>query len=234
MPVPKIRLGDWGGRGKNGSGAGLPVAVEREFDDESGLVQRAQGGSLEAFGELIGRYERALFNFLRMRSGGGDADVEDLTQETFLRAWRYIDNYDPRWRFGTWLFTIGIRVAITEFRRGERNAAAVAGLAELSGRVSAESGSGLTDGGNGRLSESEGEGGESIWEIARRVLSEDERTILWLRYGEDLSAAEIGRIVGKKTVGVRVILHRARVRLRSAMVVGDDGVGIGAEVRREE
>ena len=59
------------------------------------LAIRAQRGSLEAFGRLVALFEGRLFNFL-LRRVGSRVDAEDLTQETFLRAWRRIRSYRSR------------------------------------------------------------------------------------------------------------------------------------------
>jgi RNA polymerase sigma-70 factor (ECF subfamily) len=80
------------------------------------LVARASAGSRAAFEELVARYTPRLFFFLRRKSGSDDVDVEDLIQETFVRAFRNIDRYDTRWKFSTWLYTMAVRIAISRYR----------------------------------------------------------------------------------------------------------------------
>lgn len=74
------------------------------------LVEAALAGSVDAFGELAGRYQERLFRFLLTRCATR-ADAEDALQDTFLNAFRYLDSYRPRWRFSTWLYRIAIRNA---------------------------------------------------------------------------------------------------------------------------
>jgi DNA-directed RNA polymerase specialized sigma24 family protein len=56
---------------------------------------------------------------------------------------------------------------------------------------------------------------DNIWGLAREALSEEQFTAMWLRYGEDLSPAEVAQAMGRSRIAVRVMLHRAR----SAMIV---------------
>ena len=80
------------------------------------LAREAQAGSRDAFGELVERHQGPLFHFLQVRTGSA-ADAEELTQESFLRAWKYLDRYDARYSFSTWLFTVARRLAIGRMRR---------------------------------------------------------------------------------------------------------------------
>src|SRR4030066_729639 len=79
------------------------------------LAARAAAGSRPSFEQLVSRYSLRLFHFLRSRSGS-DEDVEDLVQETFLKAYRNIGRYDPQRKFSTWLFTVAIRLSISRHR----------------------------------------------------------------------------------------------------------------------
>lgn len=163
------------------------------------LVRRAQSGSMPGFVELVRRFEGRLFNFLLRRSRTIE-DAEDLTQETFVRAWQRLDQYNPRWQFSTWLFTIGHRLAAAQGRRRRPVATAhppeQAAAADDPARVAADR-----------------EQYGLIWDLADRVLTDTQRSALWLRYAEDLPIRHIARIMGKSSVSIRVTLCRARERL---------------------
>src|SRR5262245_20916937 len=79
------------------------------------LALEAQRGSVQAFEELVGRFEGPLFRFLWMRTRDAAA-AEDLAQEAFLRAWQRLARYDSRWRFSTWLFTVAERLSVSACR----------------------------------------------------------------------------------------------------------------------
>jgi hypothetical protein len=75
-------------RDPEAAGTAVPPADEE-------LAARAAAGSRSAFEELVTRYGVRLLHFLRSRAGPSE-DVEDLVQETFLKAYRNIGRYDPR------------------------------------------------------------------------------------------------------------------------------------------
>lgn len=174
------------------------------------LAAQAQKGSERAFGELYDRLGPRLYNFLLRRVRDGDA-AEDLTQEAFLRAWRSIGRYDRRWRFSTWLFTIGSRLASNHQRTIGRT---VNGL-ETARPTSPE------DGPDSMLIQREDR--RQLWIVAERALPSDQLSSLWLRYAEDLPIAEVARIMEKSNVAVRVLLFRARRALADALAETNDG-----------
>ena len=86
------------------------------MNDEQ-LVEQVTNGNREAFRLLVVRYQRPVFRFLGLL-GFNQASVEDIAQETFLRAFRALGDFDARrGRFSTWLFTIARRLATNERQR---------------------------------------------------------------------------------------------------------------------
>ena len=183
----------------NGDNGRQPTRLSEESIPH--LVSRAQRGSLPCFAELVKRFEGRLFNFL-VRRTATTHDAEDLTQDAFVRAWQRIDQYDPRWQFSTWLFTIAHRLAITQGRRRQREV----------GWSDGRDDSPVEHGDPGQVV-SDRELCGLLWETAERVLTESQRTVLWLRYAEELSNMEIARVMGKSQISVRVTLFRAREAL---------------------
>jgi RNA polymerase sigma-70 factor (ECF subfamily) len=164
------------------------------------LVRRARTGSSIDFEALVARYESPLYNFLLRRTASAE-DAEEIAQDAFVRAWRKIASYDPRWSFSTWLFTLARRLAATR---------------ERTRRPRADGGDAL-DGVSRELDPSRAlstlEESTNLWSIVDRVLDRDQRSALWLRYAEDSSVAEIAEVLGRSAVSVRVMLYRARARL---------------------
>lgn len=78
-------------------------------DEELRLIERARGGDPSAIEGLVRRYQGSLHAFLLRRCGRPEL-AEDLVQESFVRVLRSLDRFDPRFRFSTWLFTIGRRL----------------------------------------------------------------------------------------------------------------------------
>src|SRR5436305_3704339 len=79
------------------------------------LIGRVGVGDQDALAELCRRYERPLYRFLHRHTGG--RDVEDLYQETWLRAVRAATRFDPSRRFSTWLFQIAVNLCRDRWRR---------------------------------------------------------------------------------------------------------------------
>lgn len=177
--------------------------VDRAGTPAEELARRAQGGAPGCFDVLVDRFSARLYSFLLRRVGSRE-DAEDLTQETFVRAWQRLETYKPHLRFSTWLFTIGVRLAAAHYRR--RRPGQALGPETGDRRV--------------QDAHDHAEAGESrgrLWSLAREALSRDQYSAVWLRYVEEASVEDIARILGKSRVGVRVMLFRARERLSTRL-----------------
>lgn len=93
-----------------------PVAA---VPTDAALIAAWQGGDEQAAAELVRRHARALARFL---AGGGapEAELDDLVQEAFIRAFRALDRFRGQCQFRTWLLTIGGNVLKDAFRRARR------------------------------------------------------------------------------------------------------------------
>lgn len=170
------------------------------------LALRAQEGSAAAFALLVDRFETRLYSFI-LRRVRNHADAEDLTQEAFTRAWSCIRRYRSAWRFSTWLYTIASRACVNHLRR-----AGVRKRADHHAIAASDDGAVAPD----APAEAE-ETRAEVWAAAQESLTDAQFTALWLRYAEDLSMRDIGRVLGKSSVGVRALLFRARTALIEQM-----------------
>jgi len=171
-----------------------PSSRSGRTDEELALEARA--GSRPSFDELALRYRRRLFVYLRPRLAS-DQDAEDMVQETFLKLYRNIGSYDPAYRFSTWLYTSANRLAISSFRKKQASGVQV----EPAG-ISARS-----------PTKADGEEAlAGLWEAAW-TLGGNQFRVLWLRYGEGMTVAEIAASLSKSRLAVRLLLHRARTNL---------------------
>jgi RNA polymerase sigma-70 factor (ECF subfamily) len=93
-----------------------PDTLRAVPDDDALVLARVRAGDEDAFATLVRRYQPKLRIYI-----GGIVSVEeearDLVQETFIRAWRHLDQYDEQYRFSTWLFRIAHNIAIDHLRR---------------------------------------------------------------------------------------------------------------------
>src|SRR5256712_9166573 len=96
-----------------------PVAA---VPTDAALIAAWQGGDEQAAAELVRRHARALARFLS-GAGAPEADLDDLVQETFIRAFRAVARFRGQCRFRTWLLTIGGNVLKDAARRAKRSRA---------------------------------------------------------------------------------------------------------------
>lgn len=175
---------------------------------DAALVTQSRAGDREAFGELVRRHENAVFRLawrmLRVRE-----DAEDVTQETFLRAWRSLDRFDLAREFRPWLLRIALNTAATESQRRQGRPVAHEDainpdtLPDAPERSPAESAA-------------RKETLAAIGQFVERLPAEN-AALFQLRYGEQLPVKDIARILGRKPNAITVALHRLRARLREAL-----------------
>ncbi len=162
--------------------------------DDRHLVLQARDGSASAFGALVHRHHGRVFGFLLTLTRHRQ-DAEDLTQETFLRAWDKLHHYDPGRPIVPWLLTIARRQTIAALRKSRPLPHDLPFPAQPEPPAPSI----------------------PIWEMARRQLAPDAFSAIWLHYREELPVKEIAAILGKREGAVKVILHRARKTLAIAL-----------------
>ena len=92
--------------------------------DEKYLIERTQGGDPEAFGPLVVKYHNRLYTHIYGRVKDAKT-AEDLTQETWLKAFRSIKSFRGDSAFYSWLYRIAENVCIDHFRRQKYNTEAL-------------------------------------------------------------------------------------------------------------
>jgi RNA polymerase sigma-70 factor, ECF subfamily len=193
----------------------------KDLSDEE-LALEAGSGSGRSFEILIQRYTTRLFQFLRQRLPT-DQDAEDITQEAFIKAYQNMHRYDSQWKFSTWLYTIASRLAISHYRANKKNAY------HLSLNESAQPLTSTANCTGPRESLIKQQDSQNLWTLAS-ALKPNHYEALWLRYGEEFTVKEIADVLKKTPLHVRVLLHRARLKLSKLMAQqmasGDSQTGI--------
>jgi RNA polymerase sigma-70 factor (ECF subfamily) len=85
------------------------------------VIQAARSGDLDAFGSLVRRYQGDVYRFV-LHLIGDPTSAEDITQDSFVRAYRFLGRYRGDSRFSTWLFSIARNCVNDELRRAGRRA----------------------------------------------------------------------------------------------------------------
>lgn len=166
---------------------------------EHALVQRIQRGEKEAFRELYDRYSRLVYRYIILRIRNPQ-DAEDLTAETFTKAWRSMGSYE--WRdtpVGAWLFRIAHNLIVDRSRRKQ----------DLLGWLPWRQGQ----------EESQFAQIEARDEIQRAfdALSTEQQMIVYLHFFEGYDFAEVARFMGKSANAVTVSQFRAMQRMRKIL-----------------
>jgi RNA polymerase sigma-70 factor (ECF subfamily) len=165
------------------------------------LVEQARRGDRDAFGELALRYERRLMRVL-LRFVHDVELAQDLAQETFLRVWERLDQFDTSRRFGPWLFRIGVNLTMDFLRRRKRR-----------GRWAL-----FSDSPSDGLPDPATADPRQAMELKQEVdtvleeIPEKYRTVLILRDLENFSTSEIAAILGRREATIRWRLAEARSR----------------------
>ncbi len=87
-----------------------------QIDDEAAIVAQARTGDAKAFNELLQRYERKIFR-LALHITQNREDAEDVLQETFLKAYQHLDQFQGQSKFYTWIVRIAVNQALMKLRK---------------------------------------------------------------------------------------------------------------------
>ena len=171
-------------------------------------VRQTLAGSEEAFAEIVQRYQRPVFSVIvRMVRDAGLA--EDLTQETFIKAFRALKSFDPKRKLSSWLFTIAHNTAIDHLRK--KTPQTVPLEAEDEGQDMLET-LPATDAETPERAAMSRELGLAF-ERELRAMRPEYAEILVLRFQEGLAYEEISEVTGLPIGTVKTHLFRARRQL---------------------
>jgi RNA polymerase sigma-70 factor, ECF subfamily len=172
--------------------------VDNETDQA--LVDRYRNGDSEAFSDLVVRYQRPIYNaafWLTRRA----EDASDITQTVFLRVAERLDEYDPKYKFFSWIYRIAVNESLNLLRSNRREEA-------LDDTIDIPDGDGANP---------EWQVGEA--QVSRRIqnalmgMTTNDRTVLTLRHFSECSYQEIAQILDLDEKTVKSRLFEARHRL---------------------
>lgn len=179
------------------------------MNDDVELLERIRNGATDDFKEIVQRHQSRVFAILH-RYERDAQKVEDLAQETFVKVWRALDQFDGRAPLEHWLSRIATRVALDHLRKEKRRRNEI-GLPELG----ADALDWLRN--DDEKNELDARAAGEILELALRELSPADRVVITMQEIEGRSVKEICAATGSSGVAVRVRALRARAKLRSAL-----------------
>jgi len=175
-------------------------------DDE--IVQRVLAGDSGLFELLIRRHDQRVYRTARAIVRN-ETDADDILQETYLRAFQHLSQFEGRAKFSTWLLRIAIHEALARYRENAR-------FADLDEIPESENAHADPRSGPEQMA-ARGE----IREVVQRAIDElppTLRTVLMLREIEGMSTSETAEVLEISEDNLNVRLHRAKAALREKLI----------------
>ena len=165
--------------------------------DDAILVRAAKDGDVDAFEELVRRYQTPIYR-VALRMLGSRADAQDAVQETFVRAWRAMPHFRQDSAISTWLYRIVTRRCLDRI--------AARRTTDTLGEIELEAGPDPAQAAERR---------ERLRAVTRAIASlpPEQRAALVLREFEGLSYQEVAQILGTSLPAVKGRIHRARLTI---------------------
>lgn len=183
-----------------------PTASNEADPGERDLLEKARGGNLFAFEEIVRRHQRRVFAVAYRVLRRHDA-ADDVAQEAFVRAWRNLKDFDLERPFAPWVCRIAANLAVNEVRSPR---AREQGLPEGHAETPAETADPL----EGVLDQE----ARRVLDAALREIPQEQRAVFVLRVFEEQSYREIAEGLGISIGTVMSRLARAREKLRLALL----------------
>ena len=172
------------------------------------LIQHVLDGTQQAYAALVSRYQSYVFTLV-LRQVTNREEAEELAQDVFIKAYRYLADFRGDSKFSTWLYQITYTTCISHHRRKKEKTVAV----EEEHIISAAHRAGLhTD----TAIEERGVDPETLTRAITK-LPESDAHIITLFYQHDQSIGEIATIIGLTASNVKVKLFRARQKLKKLL-----------------
>lgn len=194
--------------------------------DEADLVAKAKAGDADAFTDLVNQYDRRVFRMAKQITQN-DEDAEDVLQETFLKAYSHLEDFQGNSKFYTWLVRIAVNEALMKLRkRRSDKTVPLDDPIDTGEDVVAREVAVWEDNPEQRYSREEM---ANILDEAVQSLKPAYRTVFVLRDIEEMSIEETAEALDLSISAVKSRLLRARLQLREKLTrqfrrKGDDAL----------
>jgi RNA polymerase sigma-70 factor (ECF subfamily) len=182
--------------------------------DEREIIEKVRQGDTQAFEVLVERYQTKVYN-LALRMCGNEDDAFDLAQDAFIRAWKSLSSFQFESAFSTWLFRLTSNLCLDYLRAKKRRAAV---SLTMSGEEDEQAQLDVPDPAMTPEEAVLASEDKAILMEAINSLSADYRQIITLRAINDLSYAEIAKVLQIQEGTVKSRLSRARAELKNKLL----------------
>jgi RNA polymerase sigma-70 factor (ECF subfamily) len=190
------------------------TTTEQANNGELDLVTRARGGEVDAFNDLVRKYERKIYR-LAKNITQNDEDAEDVLQETFLKAYEHLGDFQGNSKFYTWLVRIAVNEALMKLRKRKADRTVPLDEPVDTGEETVVREVAVWDE-DPEQKYSQDELGK-ILNDAVQTLKPAFRTVFILRDIEELSTEETAQALNISVPAVKSRLLRARLQLREKL-----------------
>jgi RNA polymerase sigma-70 factor (ECF subfamily) len=202
-----------------GSSSGVPAErkassseASASSEEDRALVEATLDGDEDAYGRLVEKYERALHYYLK-RLVREEHVLEDLVQESFIKAFEALGSYSPQYAFSTWLYRIAKNHTIDHLRKRRLPTRSIDRPVRTRGREGDAPSHQIPDRTYRPDDHIVKDQRRSIIQEAIDALPEKYRRVIELRHQEELSYKEIAEELDRPLGTVKAHLYRARERL---------------------
>lgn len=187
------------------------VETDKENERDVFLMSAVACGDAAALAELVDRHKDAVYGTVS-KMLGGHGDIEDISQQVFIRVWKSAKSYEPTAKFTTWLFTITRNLVFNETRRlGRKKTVSHDEMEEEFGVETVD---------QAALSPHDSLLEKELTRAVDRAiegLSEKARMAVILRRYQDMPYEEIAGVLKVSVSAAKSLLFRARTQLREAL-----------------
>ena len=181
--------------------------------DDLKIIESCLLGNTQIFSRLIDNHKSMVYN-LAYRMSNNPHEAEDISQETFLRAFQSLAHFNPSYKFSTWLYQITLNIIRDRFKKKELNYVSLDAPVETDDSEFYPQPADLTN--NPEQIMAQKEDARAIQQ-AVSSLPLKYREVLVLRHLQDLSYIEISNILKLPSGTVKIRLYRAREQLRKIL-----------------
>src|ERR1700678_4052267 len=195
-------------------GTRMPATTEAGVFDESGLLAKAREGDVAAFNELVNRYSRKIYR-LAKHITQNDTDAEDVLQETFMKAFEHLGDFQGQSKFYTWIVRIAVNESLMKLRKRKSDRTVPLDEPLDTGEDTVVREIAVWD--ENPEQQYSREELARILDEAVEGLKPAFRTVFVLRDIEELSTEETAQALGISVPAVKSRLLRARLQLREKL-----------------
>ena len=169
------------------------------MNNEVTLIRNAQQGNSASFSELVIIYQKQISSYLVTKCYNSN-DAEDIMQETFINAYKYIQSYNENWKFSTWLYTIAKRLIKkhNDYYNKHKDYSEPEAIAMIDENVPSK---------------------ENIWYHIRLILNSFAFDVVWFHYVEEFKIREIAQILGSSQSKVKMSIFRSKRKLAKSKTI---------------